>query len=69
MQIAIIGTGNVGAALGQRWAAAGHDILFGVRQLATGSAWPMGLGRVQISGSACYDGKLHQPPSHTACVQ
>jgi 8-hydroxy-5-deazaflavin:NADPH oxidoreductase len=32
MQIAIIGTGNVGAALGQRWAAAGHDILFGVRQ-------------------------------------
>jgi predicted dinucleotide-binding enzyme len=32
MQIAIIGIGNVGAALGQRWAAAGHDILFGVRQ-------------------------------------
>jgi len=32
MQIAIIGTGNVGAALGQRWAAAGHDILFGARQ-------------------------------------
>jgi 8-hydroxy-5-deazaflavin:NADPH oxidoreductase len=32
MQIAIIGTGNVGAALGQRWAAAGHEILFGVRQ-------------------------------------
>jgi predicted dinucleotide-binding enzyme len=35
----------------------------------SGSAWPMGLGRVQISGSACCDGKLHQPPSHTACVQ
>ena len=32
MQIAILGTGNVGAALGQRWAAAGHDIVFGVRQ-------------------------------------
>jgi 8-hydroxy-5-deazaflavin:NADPH oxidoreductase len=32
MQIAIIGTGNVGAALGQRWAAAGHDICFGARQ-------------------------------------
>jgi len=32
MQIAIIGIGNVGAALDQRWAAAGHDILFGVRQ-------------------------------------
>jgi 8-hydroxy-5-deazaflavin:NADPH oxidoreductase len=33
MQIAIIGTGN-GAALGKRWAAAGHDILFGVRDTA-----------------------------------
>ena len=32
MQIALIGTGNADAALGQRWAAAGHDILFGVRQ-------------------------------------
>lgn len=31
MQIAIIGTGNVGAALGQRWATAGHDIVFGAR--------------------------------------
>ena len=31
MQIAIIGTGNVGAALGKRWALAGHDILYGVR--------------------------------------
>lgn len=35
MQIAIIGTGNVGSALGKRWAAAGHDILFGVRDTAT----------------------------------
>jgi len=35
MQIAIIGTGNVGSALGKRWAAAGHDILFGVRDAAT----------------------------------
>jgi 8-hydroxy-5-deazaflavin:NADPH oxidoreductase len=34
MQIAIIGTGNVGAALGKRWANAGHDILFGVRDTA-----------------------------------
>jgi 8-hydroxy-5-deazaflavin:NADPH oxidoreductase len=31
MQIAIIGTGNVGSALGKRWGASGHDILFGVR--------------------------------------
>ena len=34
MQIAIIGTGNVGAALGKRWAVGGHDILFGVRDAA-----------------------------------
>jgi NADPH-dependent F420 reductase len=31
MRIAIIGAGNVGGTLGKRWAAAGHDILFGVR--------------------------------------
>lgn len=31
MNIAIIGTGNVGGALGRGWAKAGHDITFGVR--------------------------------------
>lgn len=38
MQIAVIGTGNVGAALGKRWAAAGHDIAFGVRNGAAPKA-------------------------------
>lgn len=33
MKIAIIGTGNVGRALGTRWAENGHDIHFGVRDL------------------------------------
>ena len=32
MQIAIIGTGNVGSALGKRWAATGHQIVFGSRE-------------------------------------
>lgn len=32
MKIAIIGTGNVGAALTRGWARAGHDILLGVRK-------------------------------------
>ena len=31
MNIAILGTGNVGAALGKRWAGLGHDIVFGSR--------------------------------------
>src|SRR5690349_10154737 len=31
MQIAILGTGGVGAALGSRWATAGHVVTFGSR--------------------------------------
>jgi hypothetical protein len=34
MKIGIIGSGNVGSALGQRWAAAGHEIKYGVRNPA-----------------------------------
>jgi predicted dinucleotide-binding enzyme len=34
MRIAIIGAGNVGGTLGRRWAALGHDIVFGVRDPA-----------------------------------
>jgi predicted dinucleotide-binding enzyme len=30
MKIASIGAGNVGSALGRGWAAAGHEIVFGV---------------------------------------
>lgn len=30
-KIAIVGAGNVGATLGRRWAAAGHDVVFGLR--------------------------------------
>lgn len=31
MKIGIIGTGNVGSALGKRWAASGHRVLYGSR--------------------------------------
>jgi predicted dinucleotide-binding enzyme len=31
MRIGIIGAGNVGGTLGRRWAALGHDVVFGVR--------------------------------------
>lgn len=34
MNIAIIGSGNVGGALAQGWAKAGHTIVFGVRNLS-----------------------------------
>lgn len=34
MKIAIIGTGNVGGALAEKWAAAGHEIFLGVRDTA-----------------------------------
>jgi 8-hydroxy-5-deazaflavin:NADPH oxidoreductase len=32
MKIAIIGAGRVGAALGTRWAAGGHQVMYGVRK-------------------------------------
>lgn len=32
MKIAVLGTGNVGKALGRRWGEAGHDICFGARE-------------------------------------
>ena len=31
MKLVIIGAGNIGGTLGKRWAALGHDIVFGVR--------------------------------------
>ena len=33
MKIAILGAGNIGGTLGSKWATAGHDILFGVRDV------------------------------------
>ena len=32
MKISIIGAGNIGGTLGRKWAAAGHEIRFGVRE-------------------------------------
>jgi 8-hydroxy-5-deazaflavin:NADPH oxidoreductase len=31
MKIAILGAGNIGGTMGRKWAAAGHQVLFGVR--------------------------------------
>jgi predicted dinucleotide-binding enzyme len=38
MKIGIIGTGNMGRALGLRWASAGHEVLFGSRDPAKAEA-------------------------------
>jgi len=38
MKIGIIGTGNMGRALGVRWSAAGHEVLFGSRDRAKAAA-------------------------------
>jgi hypothetical protein len=35
MKIAILGVGNIGGTLGRKWAAAGHQVTFGVRQPAS----------------------------------
>jgi len=40
MNIAIIGAGNLGGALGKAWAKAGHKIIFGVRDPAGGKTKP-----------------------------
>ena len=34
MKIGIIGSGNVGSALGSRWARVGHEVIFGTRDPA-----------------------------------
>lgn len=42
MKIGVIGTGHIGGTLGKAWAAAGHDVVFGVRDpdRASGSGLP-----------------------------
>ncbi len=38
MRIAILGSGNVGGTLGRKWAIAGHDVAFGVRDVTKGDS-------------------------------
>lgn len=47
MKIAVLGTGNVGGALGCRWAQAGHDVYFGARDRESAEA----QGVVQRAGA------------------
>jgi predicted dinucleotide-binding enzyme len=45
MKIGIIGTGNMGRALGLRWARSGHQVLFGSRDPAKAKTAAAGLGQ------------------------
>lgn len=53
MNIAIIGAGNVGGALGGGWARAGHRVVFGVREPAAEKTRALlaGLGATATAGS------------------
>lgn len=60
MKIAIIGAGNVGGTLGKRWAAVGHEIVFGVRDPTREKYQGLvmqtaGRGRLATNADACRD--------------
>ena len=35
MKIAVLGAGNIGGTMGKKWAAAGHEVVFGVRDVTS----------------------------------
>jgi predicted dinucleotide-binding enzyme len=41
MNIGILGSGNIGGTLGKKWAAAGHEVLFGVRDTGASKHGPL----------------------------
>jgi 8-hydroxy-5-deazaflavin:NADPH oxidoreductase len=47
MRIAVIGTGNIGGTLGERWRAAGHDVTYGSR--SAGKPGPGGSAVVSVA--------------------
>ena len=58
MKIAVIGAGNVGGTLGRRWAALGHELVFGVRDPAREKYQGLvtqtgGRGRLASNREAC----------------
>ena len=56
MNIGIIGPGNVGGALGTRWAKGGHQVTFGSRNPSGGGMKQL-LGRVGSNARAARIGR------------
>jgi predicted dinucleotide-binding enzyme len=55
MRIAVIGKGNIGGTLGSKWIAAGHDVVYGVRD---GSGPGPGGAPVRSIGEALADAEV-----------
>lgn len=53
MKIAVLGAGRVGRALGERWSARGHDVVYGVRD--PGSRRHSELGAAATASEAVHD--------------
>ena len=51
MKIGIIGAGNVGTALGEGWAKAGHEVVYGLRE-GSARALPEGARAASVRGAA-----------------
>ena len=51
MKIGILGSGNIGGTLGRKWAKAGHEVVFGVRDVNSPKVQTL-LGRVEGKASA-----------------
>jgi 8-hydroxy-5-deazaflavin:NADPH oxidoreductase len=52
MKIAVLGMGNIGGTIGRKWAAAGHDVVFGVRDPANASREDAGNGSIDAVAHA-----------------
>jgi predicted dinucleotide-binding enzyme len=52
VEIAVIGAGNVGQALGERWRSLGHQVRYGVPEPTDGSYSRLGAARVRLLSDA-----------------
>ena len=75
MKMAVIGAGNVGGTLGQRWVQAGHDVVFRVRELIADIGFaPCRVGRLESARNLkplavmwISEFRLRRPGSDFAC--